>query len=206
MSNIRDLLPDMCPNRDYGGLGLYLRFLGGVKFATGTVALLPAVPLCLTWFGPQCTTWNSNYDYIEISYRYTKCSILPCASATNTSSPTTSATTPPTFCEFGTADQANVVYLINPPYALSEAHVDLACLPIDKCAPGSYTFGRDGLGGVSTFSTTQPQYPSCPSGSRAALIIIHAAISQTGVCLGLNASLSPIVPVSFDEERTEMRQ
>ncbi|GAB1320497.1 hypothetical protein MFIFM68171_10707 [Madurella fahalii] len=253
-TGIKDLLSGMCPNSDSEGLGLYLQFSGNVKSAAGT--LLPfrqQYPCASRDSNRQCTAWNNNYDYIEISYRCTKCNVLPCTTATSTSSPTTSATASPAPCDFGTAfgyqsaqksytldtqsgqgcnrwgwyetptlaelqggisgplyvgaggndiskatnvgiwtakastaGQVTVTYLTTPLYSLAEVHVDLACLPIDKCAPGSYTFGRDGLGGVSTFTTPQLQYPSCSGGSRAALII-HAAISQTGICLALNA-------------------
>jgi hypothetical protein len=80
-----------------------------------------------------------------------------------------------------------VTYLLNPPYALAEVHVDLACLPVDKCAPGQYTFGKGGLEGVPTYSTTGViRYPSCSGGSKAALIV-HAAVDvrvQGTVCPG----------------------
>ncbi|KXX75088.1 hypothetical protein MMYC01_208040 [Madurella mycetomatis] len=203
---------------------LYPRFSGEVKSATGT--LLPSrqqFPCASRDSNRQCTARNSDYDYTEISYRCTKCSVLPCASATSTSSPTTSAMTPPTFCEFGTVfgyQSAGKPYNLDtqsgqsckrwpwyrtPSLAGLQGRIsgplyvgaggndipkaikrrDLDCHG-EHGGPGSYAFGRDGLGGVSTFSTTQLQYPSCPSGSRAALII-HAAISQTGMCLVLNA-------------------
>jgi hypothetical protein len=79
--------------------------------------------------------------------------------------------------------KVSVMYSLTGPYQLSEVHVDLACLPIDKCAPGSYTFG---IGGLSTKSYTSPplQYPACGGSSQAALII-HAAVDvviASGTC------------------------
>ncbi|KAL2133516.1 hypothetical protein VTI74DRAFT_2242 [Chaetomium olivicolor] len=72
-----------------------------------------------------------------------------------------------------------VTYALRASYGLDEVHVDLACLPIDKCAPGSYTFGKSGLGDVAQYSTPALSYPSCKGGSKAALIV-HAAVDQSG--------------------------
>lgn len=75
--------------------------------------------------------------------------------------------------------RVTVTYLLNPPYALSEVHVDLACLPIDKCAPGQYTFGQGGIPHLPTYSNPTPlAYPTCSGGSKAALIV-HAAVDVT---------------------------
>jgi hypothetical protein len=77
-----------------------------------------------------------------------------------------------------------VTYLLTAPYVLDEVHVDLDCLPIDKCAPGSYTFGKGGLAGASTYPTAGLKYPSCTGGAKAALIV-HAAVDvvvQGTVC------------------------
>jgi hypothetical protein len=75
--------------------------------------------------------------------------------------------------------KVTVTYLLNPPYALGEVHVDLDCLPIDTCAPGQYTFGASGLK-VATYSTGLLTYPSCSGGSKAALIV-HAAVDKLTV-------------------------
>jgi hypothetical protein len=79
--------------------------------------------------------------------------------------------------------KVTVTYLLNPPYALAEVHVDLACLPIDKCAPGQYTFGASGLNDAATYSTDPLTYPACSGGSKAALIV-HAAVDKltVGAC------------------------
>jgi len=63
-------------------------------------------------------------------------------------------------------------------YRISQVHVDLDCLAIDKCAPGSYTFGKDDLADVTTMSFTTPPltYPACSGGSKAYLTV-HAAVN-----------------------------
>jgi len=71
--------------------------------------------------------------------------------------------------------KVTVTYLLNPRYALTEAHVDIECLPIDKCAPGQYSFKVGGLKDLSTYSTGLIKYPTCSSPSKAALIV-HAAV------------------------------
>ncbi|KAK4237091.1 hypothetical protein C8A03DRAFT_16338 [Achaetomium macrosporum] len=73
--------------------------------------------------------------------------------------------------------RVTVTYLLNPPYTLSEVHVDLECLPIEKCAPGSYTVGESGLGDVPARQVAVGSFPSCSGGSKAALIV-HAAVDQ----------------------------
>ena len=59
----------------------------------------------------------------------------------------------------------SVTYTVAPPYSLSEVHVDLDYLPMDKCAPGSYTFSRAfSSPGVAAYTTT-PGIPfSCVPG------------------------------------------
>jgi hypothetical protein len=70
-----------------------------------------------------------------------------------------------------------VTYLLNPPYALAEAHVNLVCLPLDKCAPGQYTYNADAIPNLPTWSNPTPlKYPTCSGGSKAALVI-HAAVN-----------------------------
>jgi len=69
-----------------------------------------------------------------------------------------------------------VTYNLDPPYGLAEVHIDLDCLPIDKCAPGQYTYGSPNLNDVAIFANPVPlQYPTCGSDSEAYLII-HAAV------------------------------
>ncbi|KAK4464746.1 hypothetical protein QBC42DRAFT_294802 [Cladorrhinum samala] len=84
-----------------------------------------------------------------------------------------------------------VTYLLNPPYALAEAHVNLACLPITKCAPGQYTYNAGAIPNLPTWSNPTPlTYPTCTGGSRAALIV-HAAVnilSVTSTCPAPKAS------------------
>jgi hypothetical protein len=73
--------------------------------------------------------------------------------------------------------RVTVTYLLNPPYALAEVHVDLDCLPIDKCAPGQYTYNAGAIPNLPTWSNPTPLvYPSCSGGSKAALIV-HAAVN-----------------------------
>jgi hypothetical protein len=74
-----------------------------------------------------------------------------------------------------------VTYLLNPPYALAEVHVHLACLPLEKCAPGGYTYGVDGIPNVPTWSNPVPlAYPTCTGGNKAVLVI-HAAVNELAV-------------------------
>jgi hypothetical protein len=77
--------------------------------------------------------------------------------------------------------RVTVTYSLTSPYALSEVHVDLECLPIEKCAPGSYTVGRSGLSGggegVQEYEVAVGGFPACSGGNKAALII-HAAVDR----------------------------
>ncbi|KAK4152397.1 hypothetical protein C8A00DRAFT_34925 [Chaetomidium leptoderma] len=73
------------------------------------------------------------------------------------------------------AGSVTVSYLLNPPYTLDEVHVNLACTPIAKCAPGQYTLGKGGLNDVPTFASGPIKYPPCAGSSKAALIV-HAAV------------------------------
>ena len=79
--------------------------------------------------------------------------------------------------------KVTVTYSLNPPYALAEVHVNLTCLPITKCAPGQYSFGKSGLNDVTTYSTALITYPTCSGGFKAALIV-HAAVDKltVGTC------------------------
>ncbi|KAH7012717.1 uncharacterized protein B0I36DRAFT_340198 [Microdochium trichocladiopsis] len=73
--------------------------------------------------------------------------------------------------------RVTVTYLLNPPYALAEVHVNLVCLPLDKCAPGQYTYQAGSIPNLPTWSNPTPiVYPTCNGGSKAALII-HAAVN-----------------------------
>jgi hypothetical protein len=70
-----------------------------------------------------------------------------------------------------------VEYEITPPYTLSEVHVNLACLPLTKCAPGQYPIKAEGLEDVAWYSTRNIQYPACSGGLKPALIV-HAAVNK----------------------------
>lgn len=87
--------------------------------------------------------------------------------------------------------RVTVTYLLNPPYALAEVHVDLACLPVDKCAPGSYTYNAGAIPNLPTWSNPTPLvYPACSGGSKAGLIV-HAAVNVLtvgGSCPPVKAS------------------
>jgi hypothetical protein len=281
-TSTRDLLAGICPNADREALGFYFQFSGQVRCDEDSKisSLHQQYPCKSRDSNRQCTAWDTSYDYIEVSYRCSKCNVSPCPGSSTTTStdkptpttttttdkptPTTTTTTDkptpttttsttkptPTVCEFGTAfgywpgksqtldtqpgqgcnrwgwyqtptkselqagisgplyvgagrndiskatqvgtwtatadssGKVTVTYLVTPPYAIDEVHVDLSCLPIDKCAPGSYTFGNDKVGHATTYSTPALVYPSCPKGYGPALII-HAAIvksSETSTC------------------------
>ncbi|KAG7287657.1 hypothetical protein NEMBOFW57_007170 [Staphylotrichum longicolle] len=76
-----------------------------------------------------------------------------------------------------TAGKVSVTYAMTPgsPYRISQVHVDLDCLPIGKCAPGSYTSEKDDLADVTVF-TPALTYPACGAGSKAYLTV-HAAVN-----------------------------
>jgi hypothetical protein len=70
-----------------------------------------------------------------------------------------------------------VTYNFVAPYTAAEVHVDLACLPIEKCAPGQYGFGSTFAGdGVGSYSTPGLAWPSCGAGGKVYLIV-HAKVS-----------------------------
>ncbi|KAL0943578.1 uncharacterized protein CTRU02_201465 [Colletotrichum truncatum] len=87
--------------------------------------------------------------------------------------------------------RVTVTYLLNPPYVLAEVHVDLDCLPIDKCGPGQYTYNAGSIPNLPTWSNPTPLvYPTCSGGSRAYLIV-HAAVNiltVTNTCPAPKAS------------------
>jgi hypothetical protein len=73
--------------------------------------------------------------------------------------------------------RVTVTYLLNPPYALAEVHVNLVCLPLTRCAPGQYTYNAGAIPNLPTWSNPSPLlYPTCSGGSRAALVI-HASVN-----------------------------
>ncbi|KAK3989989.1 hypothetical protein QBC44DRAFT_395521 [Cladorrhinum sp. PSN332] len=91
-ADLKQLLYGMCPNGDREGLSLYLAFSGTV--------IVPAYPHKEIHFQQeypckpgardkfrQCTSFNHQYNYTQISYRCSKCAVTPCQ--------------PP--CEYGTA-------------------------------------------------------------------------------------------------------
>ncbi|KAK4124414.1 hypothetical protein N657DRAFT_572153 [Parathielavia appendiculata] len=166
---VKDQLTGMCPNGDREGLILYLQFSG------------ESVPLN-TQSGQGCNRWGwyTAPTLAELQSGISGALIVG-AGGNDVSKGTNvgvwTATANP-------AGGVTVNYLLNPPYVLDEVHVDLACLPIDKCAPGSYTYGKDGLAGAPQHTVGPLQYPSCRGGSKAALIV-HAAVDyivQGSVC------------------------
>ena len=64
---------------------------------------------------------------------------------------------------------------MNDGYVLDGVHVDIGCLPVDNCAPGQYVYGKDGLGGVSTYQTGGIAVPTCSTSDL--YIIVHAAVN-----------------------------
>ena len=73
--------------------------------------------------------------------------------------------------------RVTVTYLLNPPYALAEVHVNLVCLPLDKCTPSQYTYNAGAIPNLPTWSNPTPLvFPTCSGGSTAALIV-HAAVN-----------------------------
>ncbi|KAK4215065.1 hypothetical protein QBC37DRAFT_313080 [Rhypophila decipiens] len=86
--------------------------------------------------------------------------------------------------------KVTVTYLLNPPYALAEVHVNLVCKSaITKCAPGQYTYKAGSIPNLPTWSNPTPlTYPTCsgPVG-----LIMHAAVnilSATDTCPAPKAS------------------
>jgi hypothetical protein len=70
-----------------------------------------------------------------------------------------------------------VTYSLSSGYFLDEVHIDLDCLPIDTCAPGQYTFNAGALPNVPVYANPTPlQYPACPAGS-VAYLILHASVN-----------------------------
>jgi hypothetical protein len=68
-----------------------------------------------------------------------------------------------------------VDYQVTPPYVLVGAHIDLDCLPIETCVECTYDSGL--LANQASFSNPGPiAYPSCPDGSRVALVV-HADVN-----------------------------
>ncbi len=75
------------------------------------------------------------------------------------------------------AGAVTVTYVLNLPYTLSQVHADLACLPINTCAPGQYTYGADDIPNLTTWSNPSPlTYPTCSGGS-VAYLIVHVALN-----------------------------
>ncbi|RMZ73587.1 beta-glucosidase btgE [Pyrenophora seminiperda CCB06] len=81
--------------------------------------------------------------------------------------------------------RVTVTYLLNPPYALSAVHVQLACLPISTCNQAQYTYNAGAIPNLPTWSNPTPLvYPTCSGGSRASLIV-HAStniLTVTATC------------------------
>ncbi|KAK4167212.1 hypothetical protein QBC43DRAFT_286138 [Cladorrhinum sp. PSN259] len=85
-ADLKHLLHGMCPNGDREGLNLYLAFSGTV--------VVPAYPHKEIHFQQeypcqpgardrfrQCTSFNHHYNYIQVSYRCSKCDVTPCPSS-----------------------------------------------------------------------------------------------------------------------------
>ncbi|KAB5559956.1 hypothetical protein GE09DRAFT_1057627 [Coniochaeta sp. 2T2.1] len=74
--------------------------------------------------------------------------------------------------------RVTVTYLLNPPYALTAVHVDLACLHIDDCTPAQYTYNAGAIPQLPTWSNPTPlAYPACSGGS-VAYLVVQAAVAR----------------------------
>ncbi|KAH7020830.1 uncharacterized protein B0I36DRAFT_333240 [Microdochium trichocladiopsis] len=71
-----------------------------------------------------------------------------------------------------------VTYALDAGYSLSEAHVDVECLPIDKCAPGQYTYNSGAIANLRTWTTSPIPYPPSCSGNNKVALIVHAAVNK----------------------------
>ena len=76
----------------------------------------------------------------------------------------------------GSSGGVTVAYQLTWGYVLDEAHIDLACLPIDTCNPNQFTFNSGALPGQPTyFNPTPIPYESCSGGS-VAYLVVHAVV------------------------------
>ncbi|KAH6623692.1 hypothetical protein F5144DRAFT_595815 [Chaetomium tenue] len=163
-SPVKDLLAGMCPNGDREALGFYLEFSG--ESAQKSIALN-------TQSGQGCNRWGWYATPTLAELQAGISGPLYVGAGNNDISKATDVGI--WVATANASGRVTVTYLLNAPYALAEIHVDLDCLPIDKCAPGQYTFGKGALADVLTYATTPLTYPTCRGGAKAALIV-HAAV------------------------------
>ncbi|KAK4187568.1 hypothetical protein QBC35DRAFT_452106 [Podospora australis] len=87
---LQSLLNLMCPSDDREGIIVYLQFSGSIyETATATTRTFQQKPPCVAWDTfRQCIAWDTSFQYIEVSYKCTKCDAPTC---------------PPKTCRYGTA-------------------------------------------------------------------------------------------------------
>ncbi|KAK4096149.1 hypothetical protein N658DRAFT_459203, partial [Parathielavia hyrcaniae] len=168
----KDQLMGMCPNGDREGLILYLRFFGQAGTAFGYQPGW-SVPLN-TQDGRGCKRWGWYSPVTRGELRAGLWGRLYMGAGNNDVSKAT-------WVGNWTASEAGqgavaVTYDMTPPYVLRDVHIDLECLPIDKCAPGTYTYTRDGLEAESKHTATGLHYPPCNEAKAA--LIMHAAVDR----------------------------
>ncbi|KAK4200247.1 hypothetical protein QBC40DRAFT_327131 [Triangularia verruculosa] len=81
-ADIKHLLEGMCPNGDREGLILYLQFSGTVVVPGSHKPIhfqqqYPCKPGGRDHHR-KCTSYDCDYDYLEITYRCSKCQVAPC--------------------------------------------------------------------------------------------------------------------------------
>jgi hypothetical protein len=75
-TSVGDLMSGMCPNGDSKGLVFYFEFSGTATEDTYDAEAVPfqGRPPCKTRTADRkCTCWDGTYDYVEVSYRCSKC-------------------------------------------------------------------------------------------------------------------------------------
>jgi hypothetical protein len=76
-----------------------------------------------------------------------------------------------------TTSGVTVTYTLDPGYFIDEAHIDLDCLPIDRCGPGQYTFNSGALANLAVYANPTPlAWPQC-TGNSVAYLILHGSIN-----------------------------
>ncbi|KAK4193213.1 hypothetical protein QBC35DRAFT_446356 [Podospora australis] len=81
-ADIKHLLSGMCPNGDHEGLTLYFAFSGNVVVPGSHWHIpfqqqFPCKPGARDHIG-KCTAYNCEHQYLEVSYRCSKCQVAPC--------------------------------------------------------------------------------------------------------------------------------
>lgn len=100
-TSLLDLFAGMCPKTDREALIFYLQLSGLVAPVDGNGPDVPFVqqyPCTSRTPDRQCTAWDTNYPYIEVAYRCSKCEVAACPpppSSTSAPPPPPSSTTPP---------------------------------------------------------------------------------------------------------------